>query len=285
MPTSTPAEPGFSRTLTTSAENPFRLGTLITVPPNNDNEISLFKMFRQLEHLMAKEIRSYWDTHFLSDYILMAQIPRGLWIKKFPTSKLFNDDFKKEWTDTLSSCSFNLMGVLIKSNQKQIEKLQTEVSIIQKELTSLQTHPDFMELDGKLNKKLDKLEKYVIDTKKGKKTRDCIDYESNSVYVWRQPQYQSKRPPKNRIKKVSFSDLENEVAYDTMATSGSESSPDRGTTPSGSSMNEGIQSIGHPHGSNKEAKRKITITRKQVEGGKDTRTKRTPYALRGGTQK
>lgn len=159
------------------------------------------------------------------------------------------------------------------------------MSTIQKDLTSLQTHPEFANLDGKLNKKLDKLEKYVIDTKKGKQTRDCIDYESNKVYVWKQLPYQSRRSHKNRTKKVSFSDFENETAYDTLATSGSESSPDRNMLSPTPMLDEGTRSSGYPHGSNKETRKKKFNTTKQDVGVKDTKIKNTPYVLRGAMRK
>ena len=88
---------------------------------------------------MAREIRSYWDTHYLTEYLTLSQIPRGLRIKKFPTSDLFDEEMKKEWTDTLDTCSFKLMDILVKSNKKTAEKLQGEMTLIQTELTVLQT--------------------------------------------------------------------------------------------------------------------------------------------------
>ena len=136
-------------------------------------------------------------------------------------------------------------------------------------------------MDGKLNKKLDKLERHVIDTKKGKQTRDRIDYESHNVYVWKQLPYQHKRGRKNRAKKVSFSDFDSEAAYDTQATSGSESSPDRGNIPTKPSNSEGTRSGGHPRVSNKEARKKNIATRKPDGEGRGTGTRNTPYALYG----
>lgn len=56
----------------------------------------------------GQDIRLFWDVSFLTEYISLVKIPRGLRIKKFSTSDLFNECLKKEWTDTLSTCSFNL---------------------------------------------------------------------------------------------------------------------------------------------------------------------------------
>ena len=148
----------------------------------------------------------------------------------------------------------------------------------------MQTHPDFADLDGKLNKRLDKLEKLVIETKKGKQLRDRADYENNKVYIRTQFPFQSRRPRKNRIKKVSFSDIENDVAYDTLATSGSESSPDRPNTTLNSQPDQEPQSDGHPHGNKDTKKRKSTIKRPEGEA-RGAKTTHTPYALRGTRRK
>lgn len=69
----------------------------------------------------------------------------------------------------------------IASKKKEVEKLQSDMSSIQKDLIALQTHTGFTNLDGRLN--LDKMERSVIDSKKGKMARDKNDYESNKVYT------------------------------------------------------------------------------------------------------
>lgn len=134
---------------------------------------------------MAKEIRSFWDVSSLTEYISLEQIPRGLRIKTFLTSGLFDDNLKKEWTDTVSACSLKLMDIIISLQKKELDLLQAEMSIIQKDLSTLQNHNGFSELDGRLNIKLDKMEKNVIENKKCKMTRDRIDYESYNIYIWR----------------------------------------------------------------------------------------------------
>lgn len=109
-------------------------------------------------------------------------------------------------------------------------------------------------------------------------TRDCIDYESNSVYIWKKTQYQSGRPRKNKGKRVSFSDQENDVASDTLATTGSESSPYRATTSPGLSTNEGTHINRHPHGPDMKAK-KNNVTPKE-RGKKHKSKENTIYPVR-----
>lgn len=230
---------------------------------------------------MAKEIKSYWDTHFLSEYITLAQIPRGLRIKKFPSSELFDDTLKEEWTNTLSICSLKLMDILVRSNQKSIDKLQMDMASLQKELTPLQSHTEFSTLDGNLNKRLDKLEKSVIDTKRGKMNRDNTDYESGRVYVWKKSSFQTNRPRRNRKKTVGFSDPESEFAYDTLGTTGSDSSPERTTMPAIRPSQTDTRNYSHPHVSDKSAKKKKPPSRKHEGGASDTKALKPHYTLRG----
>lgn len=102
--------------------------------------------------------------------------------------------------DTLTTCSFKLMWVIVSSKTKDLERLQSEMSAIQKES---QSDIRFAEFDTRLNFRLDKLERDVIAGKKIKLNRDCIDYESNAVYTWKKSAY-SGHSCRNSIKKKSF---------------------------------------------------------------------------------
>lgn len=107
-----------------------------------------------------------------------------------------------------------------------METFRLEIELTQKDLTILQTHPEFVELDGRLSKKLDKTEKAVISNKKGKMTRDQTDYENDKVYTSKKSSFLPGRSRKNHGKLVSFSDPENDLIDDTLAITGSDSSPE-----------------------------------------------------------
>lgn len=96
---------------------------------------------------MAKEIRLFWDVKTLTEYNRLEQIPHGLRVKKFPTFELFNDNYKKEWPNTLSVCSFKLIQIIIDSRTEKLAKLEEEIITTQKDLTPLQQHKDFVDLD------------------------------------------------------------------------------------------------------------------------------------------
>lgn len=67
-----------------------------------------------------------------------------------------------KWTDTLSACSFKLMTIIMDAKQKELNGVQEDMALIQKELISSQSMPGYAELDSQLNKRLDKLERGVI---------------------------------------------------------------------------------------------------------------------------
>lgn len=279
-------ETAFSRTLTAPSNNPLRQPLQAhTLQSSEDDEIQLIRRFRKLEQLMAKEIRAYWDITFLTEYISILHIPRGLRIKKFPTSDLFDENFKKEWTDTLDTCSFKLMEILIASKKKETEKLQLDISAIQKDLTTSQTSKGFAELDEKLNRKLDRMEKAVIDTKKGKMARDKDDYQGNSVYTWNRSFHNSSKFRKNRGKRVSFSDHEGESADNTLARTASNSSLDRSLTPSEPIRSTKSQASGNPHRSRPTKKKKSSSRRQEEAVGNIGATSNSRYTLREKTQR
>lgn len=47
-----------------------------------------------------------------------------------------------------------------------------------------QNHHRIVEFDERLNRKLDKLERDVMEGKQEKMYRDRVEYESNTVYSW-----------------------------------------------------------------------------------------------------
>lgn len=218
---------GFSRTLTAPSDNPLRSSQkcLSHIPDTSD--LLPRHSFHKLESLMAKEIKAFWDVNALTEYLTLEQIPRGLRIKKFPTFEINEEETKLEWTNTLSACSFKLMRIIISVKQKELDRVQNEVTTVQKELADHQSKPGYAELDDQLNKKLDKLERSVISTKKDKRIRDQLDYDTNNVYTWKKPSFRSNRPRRASSKKrVSFSDAEGDQTQDTLAATGTDSSSD-----------------------------------------------------------
>lgn len=82
---------------------------------------------------MSKEIRAFWDTSTLSEYVALERIPRDLRIKKCPTFELHDKEHKKKWTGTLPDCSIALMKIIILSKSKEIKRFQNEINNRNKE--------------------------------------------------------------------------------------------------------------------------------------------------------
>lgn len=226
---------------------------------------------------MAKEIRAFWDIKTLTDYISLKKIPRGLRIKKFPTFEFTDEESKLEWTYALSTCSFKLMNIIIASKQKELDWVQSEMALIQKDLTAQQGAQEYASLDGQLNKRLDKLERNVISIKNDKRIRDQLDYDSNKIYIWKKPSFQSYHPRRSTPKKrVSFSDTEGERTCDTLAATGSDSSSDGNHTfnkHNSMPLNQGR------HGRNKKKGKKREKHGEVVKDTEEVNT--TRYQLRG----
>lgn len=210
---------GISRTFRPPSDNPLRVDARNTLTNKAEGNLgSIRLLFRKLEKVMSKEIRAYWESCTLSEYITSEHVPRGLRIKKFPTFELIDEDHKKRWTDSLSRCSVELMSIIISSKQKEIETLQMEISKIQDDIKPLQGLADFKDLDKVLNERLNRLENEIIESKKEKMLRDKLDYDTDSVYVWRRERHRT--PSAGRH--VSFSEPESEYMDESAVSSDSD---------------------------------------------------------------
>lgn len=180
-----------------------------------------------------------------------------------------NDECKKQWTDTLSKCSFELMKIIVKSKTKEMKTLQKDISDIKEESVLFKDTPLFQELDIKLYH----MEKRIIENKKEKVLRDRYDYESNIVYFWKKPQFQFRSrkasSPGSLGKHVSFSDTEIAILDYTMAETASNTSPkrnDRGN-------------IHHPAGHYLNPQPSLPLKRKKKKREKETKS---PQKIRRG---
>lgn len=65
-------------------------------------------IIKQLNHLMQKELHTWWDYTTLNSYLEKKMIPCGLRIKKWqpPFSQMI---FQQEWDNILTSCSTDLI--------------------------------------------------------------------------------------------------------------------------------------------------------------------------------
>lgn len=146
----------------------------------------------ELEELLSKEMRLWWDLSTLKSYIDKTMIPRGLRLKKFP-SIAYNDDFKQKWEQILSECSLNLIRLIITHEEETLLVIRTKITALQSDVKIHAETDTFNKLDNKMQENLNKLEKIITETKQTKFLRDLQDYKTNNVYLWNKRAYNTPR--------------------------------------------------------------------------------------------
>lgn len=170
-----------------------------TVSQNVEVKQSMWK----LEKLKGKELRTWWDATTLKSYISKKMIPRGLRLKKFPTSN-YSESFTTEWNDTLTDCSLKLMGLLVKQEDLMLNDLNIEIQALEQLITTEHNKEEYTLLKEKMETNLRKLEDDVMNMKKVKFNRDTLDYQKQQVYNW-QAAYPRRKFPRSILKKKNSS--------------------------------------------------------------------------------
>ncbi|XP_069609164.1 uncharacterized protein [Ranitomeya imitator] len=166
----------------------------------------------KLEKLMINEMKVWWDFTTLDNYVQKDMIPRGLRIKKIPTT-IYSQQFVDEWNMILSNCSTKLMQLIMKYEDIKLKNIQSEINDIKTSLEKKDINKYNEELKN-IKTSLLKSEDLIMSRKKNKFQRDLSDYQNNQVYEWGrwQKAYKSPRPILKRTnssdtseRRVSFS--------------------------------------------------------------------------------
>lgn len=156
-------------------------------------EMDINKMFWELQKLLEKDTKLHLHAITLSDYWREGRIPRGLRIKKFPSSGFGNDDFRQKWEAILNKCSSDLMLLIIEEAKKQKELLQADIAEIKSKIAASQEDHMKTSLEEKLSKDMEALTKKLKELKLKKYKRDEKDYDDGMVYTWNTRQRQRKQ--------------------------------------------------------------------------------------------
>lgn len=76
-----------------------------------------------LEKLKNTEMRTSWDANTLRMYTDRDMIPRGLRLKKIPTT-IYSTEFTKEWNQILSKCSGDLIKLIIRYEDTKLIEIK-----------------------------------------------------------------------------------------------------------------------------------------------------------------
>lgn len=148
-----------------------------------DSTMGMRDCFLNLEKLLISELKTWWDHNSLKMYIEKQMIPRGLRLKKIPTTS-YSDAFITKWNDILSSCSLSLMDLIVTEEITKLQSLHAEIEKTQTNLNVYTDTEDFSSLQEKMTNNIAKLESTIMNLKKSKFQRDLEDYNKNQVYNW-----------------------------------------------------------------------------------------------------
>lgn len=189
-----------------------------TITDVNDTS-DLLTAIHSLEKLKSTELKTWWDANSLRTYLERKIIPRGLRIKKIPTST-FSPEFITTWNSILSECSFELIQLIIQHEEIKLTDLEEKIKDLETTVANkYSSHTDYENLCEKMESNLSKLETIIANIKKKKYQRDIIDYSENKVYEWRRANNRPRSILKKRIRNarksypnVAFSSTEAESA-------------------------------------------------------------------------
>lgn len=161
-----------------------KIARIFNNPDTDTNDIVQLKItMSKLENLLHKETKTWWDSSTLQQYLEKDMVPRGLRIKKHPTT-LYGDDFADKWNCVLSDCSKKLMELIISFESAALTDIRKEIKILQAEVTPFAHYEAFLQMDTKLKENIANMETTIMEIKKSKYMRDLQDYKSNAVYTW-----------------------------------------------------------------------------------------------------
>ncbi|XP_056408369.1 uncharacterized protein LOC130310244 [Hyla sarda] len=159
------------------------LYTNVCAPVHNVTPMDLLTLTRQVENLMIKETKVWWDHKTLTTYLNKNMVPRGLRLKKRPV-KVYSQTFLAKWDSALLDCSAKLMKYIVEEEETELADLQKEMENLKTSLTEFKTHQEFPRLEETVLEKLDNIESEIMDIKRNKFHRDPQDYNKDQVFTW-----------------------------------------------------------------------------------------------------
>lgn len=162
--------------------------------------VGIKECFNKMEKLLISEMKTWWDHNSLKKYVDKPMIPRGLRLKKTPTT-MYTESFDTDWQIALSTCSITLMKLIISQEETKLQTLEGEINNTRLELDKYKDAEGFNMLNEKMTKNVDKLEQSIMQTKISKFKRDVEDYTNNQVYTW---SYERNKTPKSILKRKKY---------------------------------------------------------------------------------
>lgn len=107
----------------------------------------------ELEDLLLREMRIWWDLSTLKKYMEKNMVPRGLRIRKFPSTAC-TEEFKLRWEQVLTDCSLNLMKVIVSQEESMLQETKEMIVTLQNTVKEYSDLDSFNSLDDHITENL-----------------------------------------------------------------------------------------------------------------------------------
>lgn len=178
--------------------------------PQLQSNLDLKKALSTYEDLHHKNMKVWWDATTLRKYCNDQIIPRGLRLRKLPTT-VYSETFFKKWEDVLLQASLKLMGLIIEEEERILADQKKELDTTMQTLKSLEHLENYQHSFQEVEDRLEKMERRLMELKQKKYIRDLEDYKLNKVHNWSRkggPRAQSILKKRRYKRGVTFSGSE-----------------------------------------------------------------------------
>lgn len=151
--------------------------------PHNISDIHV--LFKNLNQTYKQHLRSWWEIASLDTYILQQIVYRGLRIPLSPKTYSDDHEFVKGWEKILTESSIKRMTFLSEYEKQTFVKINQKLEQEIKEVQNFSTHPEFAQLEQRLQKNFEILKSEIKERKQRKYLRDRTDFDQDKVYQWR----------------------------------------------------------------------------------------------------
>lgn len=149
-----------------------------------NNIQDMTSLFKQLKHLLEKQLRVWWDIATLETYIGENMTPRRLRWDLNPNDNLNDVTLMEEWFSFFSKCEKELLGNIIKRRQLKMRTIEVNINEIRTLLLPFNSQSDYKVKERELQEHIKKYDANIQAKKQKKYKRDVLDYTNKKVYKW-----------------------------------------------------------------------------------------------------
>ncbi|XP_040194657.1 uncharacterized protein LOC120927803 [Rana temporaria] len=154
---------------------------------DNEQEITINQYMAKMKRLLKKKSNLHWHIEFLGKYVKDNISPLGLRVQVFPSFQNVTAEFKLMWEQTLSSCSTQLMKLLIVQYQAELASLDQDILILQSNSETIKIHAQYDKRCLEIKDFITRITKDIIHKKQIKLSKDRTAFAEGFAYRWQSP--------------------------------------------------------------------------------------------------